>query len=338
MATFSLLAGGALLFAGMTVAADAGAGVAARLAYARSGGASSCPDESALRSAVAGRVGYDPFFPWAKRTFVVQVWRDSGRYMARLQIIDEHGLTHGTRQLSSSGPDCTELFDTVALAISIAVDELPKDESPPPIASVPPSPTDPSSAPAPPPSPAPLPVPPPDSVEQPDAAGPGNESHIVAGIDAVASLDTAPTPTVGVSAAVGVRWRTASVSFELHADAPASAQSAAGIGRVTANSYAAAVVPCVHYGDGFVCAVGALGDLHAEGSAVSTPRSASTLVAAAGGRVGLEWPLSRKLSLLARFDLLVDLRRATFVLAGENAWTAPVFAGVVGAGFLTSFE
>lgn len=87
-----------------------------------------------------------------------------------------------------------------------------------------------------------------------------------------------------------------------------------------------------------MCAVGVLGLLHAKGSGVSTPRAASTFVVAAGGRVGLQWPLSRGLSLLARLDLLVDLRRATFVLDGDNAWTAPIVAGVAGVGFLTNFE
>jgi hypothetical protein len=32
-----------------------------------------CPDEPALRKAVAARVGYDPFFPWAEQTVVVQI-------------------------------------------------------------------------------------------------------------------------------------------------------------------------------------------------------------------------------------------------------------------------
>jgi hypothetical protein len=336
--TLSVLAAVALGIAGTTVASSARAGVAARLAYARSAAASSCPDESALRSAVAARVGYDPFFPWAKRTFVVQVWRDRGRYMARLQIIDEHGFTHGTRELSSNERDCTELFDTAALAISIAVDELPKDESRPPTDDIPASPLADTGSATPPPSSAPVPPTESASPAEPPRLPPGEHPHAALGLDAVGSVGTAPTPTVGVAASVGARWPTASTSLELRADAPASAESSAGTGRVMASSYDAAVVPCAHYGAAFLCAVGVLGLLHAKGSGVSTPRAASTFVVAAGGRVGLQWPLSRGLSLLARLDLLVDLRRATFVLDGDNAWTAPIVAGVAGVGFLTNFE
>jgi hypothetical protein len=42
----------------------------ARLVYSRGHGAESCPDEHALREAVAARVGYDPFFPrWSALLF-----------------------------------------------------------------------------------------------------------------------------------------------------------------------------------------------------------------------------------------------------------------------------
>jgi hypothetical protein len=337
--TPSRVAAASLVLAGMTIAAGARAGSSARLTYARSTGASSCPDESALRNAVATRVGYDPFFPWAKRTFVVQVWRDHGRYMARLQIIDEQGFSHGTRELASSGRDCAELFDTAALAISIAIDELPKDETPPVTDTVaaPPQPED-AISPAVPPPPPPMPAAPPVSREPP-ATAPSAHARIAVGVDAVGSLGTAPAPAAGVSVFLGARWRSASGSFELRADAPASADSNTGSGRVTGSSYAAALVPCVHYGDAFLCAVGVLGLLHGEASGIAAPRSAPpTAVVAAGGRVGFEWPLSPRVALRARLDLMVDLRPTTFVIDGQDAWTARTLAGAVGAGIFAYLE
>jgi hypothetical protein len=48
---------------------------AARLVYSRSVDAGSCPDEDSLRRAVATRIGYDAFFPWAKRTVLATVSR-----------------------------------------------------------------------------------------------------------------------------------------------------------------------------------------------------------------------------------------------------------------------
>jgi hypothetical protein len=46
---------------------------AAHLVYVRDPTASVCPDEESLRQAVRRRVGYDPFFPWAKTTVVVEI-------------------------------------------------------------------------------------------------------------------------------------------------------------------------------------------------------------------------------------------------------------------------
>ena len=96
------------------------------------------------------------FFPWAKQTVVVQVWRENRRYQARLQLVDANGLAHGTRALASDQSSCAELFDAAALAISIAMDSLPKDEPPP---ASPPTPTHPSPRPHPHPSPRPRPRP-----------------------------------------------------------------------------------------------------------------------------------------------------------------------------------
>jgi hypothetical protein len=329
----------------MATVATSHAGTSARLAYARSPGASSCPDESTLKTAVAARLGYDPFFAWAKRTVVVQVWHEGGRYMARLQIVDDRGFSHGTRELSSKGRDCTELFDTVALAISIAMDEMPKDEPSPTLPGGPaPGQGEAQSTPAPAPVAAAPPAPPAptepslESSPTPRAAPPPAGALFAAGVDVVGSRDAAPSVAAGVSAVFALRWRAASASLELRADAPASADNAAGAGRVTSSSYVAALAPCAHYRGAFLCTLGLLGILHAQGSGVTNPRSGSMLVAAAGGRLGYEWPLSPRISLRAHVDLVVDLRRATFLIDERGAWTAPPLAEAAGLGLLVYFE
>src|SRR6516225_97288 len=92
------------------VARTAHASPSARLVYARSPDAATCPDEAALRKAVTARFGYDPFFPWAMQAVVVQVWRTPHGFASRVQAVDEHGLALGTRELSSEGQSCDELF------------------------------------------------------------------------------------------------------------------------------------------------------------------------------------------------------------------------------------
>src|SRR5580698_5235802 len=81
-----------------------------RLVYSRSSDADSCPDEQALRHAVAARVGYDPFFPYATRTIVVSIARRDRAFVASVDLVDEGGLSHGARELPAEG-NCTELLD-----------------------------------------------------------------------------------------------------------------------------------------------------------------------------------------------------------------------------------
>jgi hypothetical protein len=315
--------------AALLAARQAHAGGSARLVYARAPEASSCPDESALRSAVAARLGYDPFFPWAKQTVVVQVWRENRRYRARLQLVDEQGLAHGTRTLASEQSSCAELFDAAALAISIAMDALPKEE---------PAPTpEPEPAPAPTPEAAPAPVPPPAPTPEP-APAPPPALGIDLGLDALGIVGVEPGPALGGAAFVGLRGRVLSASLEAGADAPSSTTSRVGPGRVHAWALRAALVPCVRFGDASLCAVGVLGELYARSTGITDPRSDSALLVAAGARVGFDWPLSERFSLRTHLDATMDLRRARLQIGGGDAWTAPLIAAAAAAGVAAHFQ
>ena len=106
--------------ASVLFAARAGASPSARLVYVRGPSAAACPDEAAFRSAVAQRVGYDPFFPWAKIAVVVEVVADGPAFTAHLVLVDDHGLSRGIRELHSGPRGCEGLVDTAALAVSIS--------------------------------------------------------------------------------------------------------------------------------------------------------------------------------------------------------------------------
>src|SRR5580692_4084858 len=114
-----LTAGGLAFVSFASFARAAGATPSARLVYSRAQSASSCPDEPALRKAVAARIGYDPFFGWAKKTVVVRmVPADGPGYVASVDLVDDEGYEHGARQIRTEGK-CAELRDPVALAIAI---------------------------------------------------------------------------------------------------------------------------------------------------------------------------------------------------------------------------
>jgi hypothetical protein len=317
------------------------ASASARLVYSRTTEASSCPAEDALRAAIGARFGYAPFFAWAKQTVVVLISRPHGRYLAHLELLDERGIAHGTRDLSSDQPDCSEIFDAAALAISIALDVASKSdpqatataEAEPPQAGA--SGPD-TSAPAAPPDAAPVPSLAPAVREQSDAHPSAADRALGLGVDVVGSLGTTPSPAAGVSAFVRYRVSAWSLALEARADAPTSATRSVG-GGVEAWLLAGALVPCFRHGFVAACAVGQAGSLQARGIEVSGPTSSTALFAAAGARVEVEWPLSTTFSLRARGDWVIDLNRVTLALGSDNVWRAPPSVAAIGVGMFVNF-
>ncbi len=337
------------LLATMTAGANARATPSARLVYARSADAASCPDEASLHKAVGARFGYDPFFAWAKQTVVVQIWRNRQRYAARVQLVDDQGVEHGSREITSDEKGCAELFGAVALAISIALDASasvapsldaptttpsPPEMSPvAPDASSPSVPSAPSARPQPvaPPAPAraPAPLPRPRPVEaRPPTWGIGAEALGAEG----ESIDTAP----GFAVFAARRSGALSLDAELQsiASLPSKVTSKASIASAL---LIAVLAPCFHLGRVFACALGEIGWQEAWSSGVDVSRPAGTAFAAVGARLGLELPLSSRFFFRAHADGLFDLNPASFQLDAQAVWgPAPVIAvvGGVGAGAL----
>lgn len=82
----------ALLSAVGSRRAVAAPGDATHLEYARSARAAGCPDREALKTAVQRRLGYDPFFPVARQSIVVEVSDFDDTLRARMQLLDEQGM------------------------------------------------------------------------------------------------------------------------------------------------------------------------------------------------------------------------------------------------------
>ena len=340
---------GVLVLAAGSTAASAPGGPSARLVYARSSEASSCPAESALRAAVAARFGYDPFFPWAKTTIVVQVSRTRALYVARVQLLDEQGIAQGMRELSSAAGDCSEIFDATALAISIALDAASKPSAPEPAQD--------ASAPAPLPSSPPLPsvaatipsaptsqpasLPAPETTpEREPASSAGQVLHAEVGIDALASLGAEPSASPGVSAFFRGRLQAWSLALEFRADAPESMARSEEIGggRVQSWTGGAGVAPCLHLGHLVACATGMAEVLRASGQDIDPRFTRSTFFATAGVRAGFEWPISSLLTLRVRADGVVNLVRVNLVLGDDDVWRSPPVSGTLGAGVVARFR
>jgi hypothetical protein len=308
---------------------------AARLVYSRTADAASCADEDALRRAVATRVGYDPFFPWAKRTVIATITRQDAAFVATVDLVDDDGIRHGGHQLRTEGA-CADLLDTVALAVAIAIDPQLLLATPPP----PSPPPERADLPSPPP---PIPLPPlepqarlPPAHEPP--AGPRPPSLVFEGsLGVAAAIEVTPGVSFGGTLGADVRWRRLSLGIEGFIAAPSSRSAANGeAGSISSWPLLGTLVPCVYVGPVFGCALAQTGAIFSAAEGVTGGHSSSSPWWALGGRVGVMVRV-QPVFLRFRVDVLGDTSPATLKLDGSGQWTAPVVAGSLGLDAVVRF-
>ncbi len=310
-----------LLVAVVLVAAVARANPTARLVYLRDEAIAGCPDERALRDAVAARLGYDPFRDDAATTITATLSRGGRGVRAVVTLQDATGRTTGSRTLASDRSDCAELGSAVALAISIAVDPLALVRKPPPAE-----------------APAPAPACPECPVCPPPPAPPRAKASFRAQVGAQLDLGAVPgVASLGITASAGVRWRAASIAVEGRVD-PRLATFDAPNGRVGATLLLVELAPCAHFRWAAACALVGAGALQGVSAGIAAPRRDSTFYAAAGARLAVEIPLRGPFALALHGDLLATITRTTLQIDGTDAWATPPLSGAVGAAVLGSFE
>lgn len=263
----------------------ASANPTARLVYVRGEGADTCPDEAEMRKAVAARLGYDPFRPFATTTLTAEISKDKTAFHGRVRLVDEAGVERGARDLESRAADCRDLTTAMALSMSIAIDPLSMTRPPPTEASVV---TEPERAPEPPPAPeAPPPAPakpaPPD-VPPPDRTPASSPPRFALGAAGHVAVGIAPAASVGLRPSVEVlapRW---SVGLEGRFDFAAGSASSEG-GRTETSLAGGAVVPCLKIPLVWACGVVLLAQVRAESIQVTQPRSEGFFFFGAGLRL-----------------------------------------------------
>jgi hypothetical protein len=367
---FALCVGACALLSALPARAQAQR--TARLEYTRGAGALHCPDEAALRGAVAARLGYDPFRADAPRTITAAIARAGRALRADVKLSDASGKVTGTRQLSSKQNDCSELLGAVTLAISLTIDpqsqlRIPAIEPQPPVSppSTEPSPapsTAPKTAPAPESSSASLPVgppatssvnerrettrpppgPPPDvsAATRADAqrAAPPRPFQTYVGLGGVAAAGTSPGVTLGLSTQLGLRRGAISAAIEGRADLQTS-EEAPGGGVVRASLLLATIAPCYHADPILACALLSLGVLRGSGAEVEGPREDATLFSAAGARLAVEILKLGPFSARVHGDLAFTLTPTRLRLGDQDVWSTPPVGGALGiTGLVRFFE
>lgn len=316
----------------LTWTAAAGATPSAKLTYVRRAGTETCPDEQGFRKAVAARLGYDPFFPAAPKTVVAELGRRVGGFTARVEIVGDDGVARGERSLDQGGDDCAEIVNALALAVSLALDDLdqgapaPAAPEPAPAPATPP-PDDRPFAPgdATPPATTPSEVPPPATPEAP----PPVEVRLRLG--GHGTLGTAPALAVGGDAGADVRAGAFGLGVEAIVDAPSSSEGDR-VGRVAASSYAFGIAACLQGGIVRVCALAQLARFHGEGRDIAAPRDDDAWLGAFGGRLGLEVPFGQRFFVAPNVDVLAPVPRETIDVDGQPAFVQSAVVGRVGVG------
>jgi hypothetical protein len=319
--------------------------------YSRSEGATTCPDERALRAAVAERLGYDPFVGYATTTVVAEVFREGAKLRARARLVDGSGISHGARELAAETDDCRPLLTALALAISIALDPpaaigAPKAAANPVETSRPAG--DGSPAPksdeenniAPSPSRPTAPDPRAELAETrsraespPPPARPTSRSlPLRASAGLFVSRGSLPATATGASLDLAVRlashW---SIGLEGQGVLPAGIDASRN-GRVEAWMWTTSLVPCYRVGMGRLCALATGGQIVAHAEGVTDPKAKTAFYPALGARVGARWEISEGWDFDVHGDLVAPLARTTLALGGTDVWQAPAVSGSIGAG------
>ncbi len=308
-----------------------------RWSYERAAGTEQCPDEAKMRDDVAARLGYDPFDDSplsAARKVSAHIRRDGATLRATIEVIDASGAVTGSRELSSTKSDCSELASAVALTISMVIDPVGKA---PTTASSPSS----SAAPTPPPAAPPVVtaapiVPPGDVPSQPSPPSAKEERPFRARVSFGAQGNVGLMPGVGygASAAVGLAWSSASIVLEGSMIAPTTRSF--GRNDATTSLLLASAVPCLHRGVLRVCGVATAGSLRGSGGRPE-PMTASVLFLGAGLRAGAELPLGSGFAVYGQAEALAPLVHTTLRLEGEEVWSTAPLSGSLSGGVVAFF-
>jgi hypothetical protein len=310
----------------------------ARLLYVRNAGTETCPDEGEFRKAVAARLGYDPFFPWAPTTVIATLDRAGAAYHGEIVVLDERSTVLGRRKIDARSGDCVELARTMGLAVSVALDDLDLGAEGPvhAHATPPPAPPEPPEMP---PRLAPVATPPPRSevaAASVASASTGVPIVLSASLGALVSLGVAPSPSVGATLSFRARRRWLSVVLEGRADLPSSKGYYGG--SVSTNVLGGSLLACAHPFRGlYGCGVGFLASFGEQGSGYAPNGSGTALFFAAGARVGWEVGLGARLFLDLRVDGMLSPTANAVSVEGMPAYAMPVESGSAGVGLGTRF-
>ncbi len=330
-----------------------------RLDVTRDDRSASCPDRDRVRSLLAARLDRDAITDDATRAASLRFTRSRARFEALLRITNP-GHRSTSRRLRSSAADCARLGDAAVLVLALAIDPLRALRRQTALAAVTvtpaASPETSTAQPAPTPSPAPAPAviePPAPRVEPPTVVAPRpvvapppdrSPPAVTAWqLAALASMRYGVAPGLvvdalrpGISLRASMIRGAVMVPVEVEVDAPGRFEDRDASAWGLPLSVGVGVCPRVGARVAlFACATLSVGAVIAWGDGYDNDRSDVAFSAAAGGRAGVEVPLSARWRFVASVDARALVLRPAFEVRGGASgalWTASPFAASLSVG------
>lgn len=270
-----------------------------------------CLDETALRTAVVGKLRRDPFRADAAVQIVVSVERTETTAAAKIERIGEAG-TRGERLVELTDLDCAAALETTALSLAIVIE--PAWVGNEPVRE---------------PTPAPRPA-----VVPPTRPAPAPAWSAWVGVGGLVAIGAGPSTALGADLQLGVRRGRVSLSVEGRLDRESELPIDGGV--VAGASRLVVGVACFHTVVR-ACVVGGGGTLRGESRGISNPRSDSSGIAVVGGRIASTRTLAGPVTLVVHADLLVNAVRTEFAIDDEVVWETAQIQALIGAGIEVRF-
>ncbi|KYF62568.1 hypothetical protein BE11_50470 [Sorangium cellulosum] len=328
-----------------------------RLEFIRGAGAEHCPNEQFLRAETVRQMGgVDPYDANAPLTMTASIERRGGELVGSMFLRDGSGRGLWADGFSSR-KDCRRLVAAMALSIAVLLDDAAELSAAPAAPAAPaepaeralppevpcspdqPCPPQPASAPSSaPPPPKTQPVRTPSRSSAPPAPAP--RFRWLAGLDVVVGLGLTPGVSVGPALSIGGRWPGWSVVLETRGLSSLSAELEEV--PMGASFFMTNAAVCLHPHVLFACGAVQLGMLRV---APEIPLGAASFLnfgVGLGGRLGIDWPLSKRLSARGYLDVARTLtgaaigRRPSDRMSDRALWSSPDVVGTFGLGVMAS--
>jgi hypothetical protein len=314
--------------------ADAGA-FAVALEYSAAPG---CPDVSAFKAIVVGRLGYDAFRDDARDRFLVDIAARGGSFEGHIERRDAEGRWAGDRTFPSRSDDCGELGQAMAFALALQI-ELSETASASPGATesgVATETRNTSEASA---SPVPISL----------AATPASNAQKGAPTlpKETTSPPLAPRPTFAVGAGCllgfglsstavpsgrgfgSVAWPHSSLELAAEVAWPTTTRREDGAG-FSQQLLLVGLAGCGALQRWSTCLLAKAGEIRIVGKGVDNPRSLWGPILETGLRLAVLQHLGRRLYVAAQVEGMVNVTRWSVTLDQNLVWSAPRFAATVG--------